>query len=44
MKIKINKNSKKEPVSKNKNEDYMEMQIKKYWPDAQSILEEYFKK
>jgi len=43
MKIKINKNSKKEPVNKNGNENYMEMQIKKYWPDAQSILEEYFK-
>ena len=44
MKIKINKKSKKEPVNKNGNEDYMEMQIKKYWPDAQLILEEYFKK
>ncbi len=44
MKIKINKNNNKQPINKNTNEDYMEMQIKKYWPDAQLILEEYFKK
>ena len=44
MKVKINKNSKKEPVHRNGSENYLDIQIKKYWPDAQSILEEYFKK
>ena len=44
MKVKINKNSKKEPINRNGSENYLDIQIKKYWPEAQSILEEYFKK
>ena len=44
MKVKINKNSKKEPINRNGSENYLDIQIKRYWPEAQLILEEYFKK
>ena len=48
MKLKINKNSNKEPSAKpdvknSSNKTYMDVQIDKYWPKVQQILEEYFK-